>query len=217
MSEKNGTEELPSPSEGLLTKEIPWKLIALLGVLVIGGALLVNAAANRRDTSLAKSWVEFDGIKENEKLASFAELNRTNPVGAAAHLKMARQQLAMGLREYPSPAKESFPPSPDSKEAKAKPADAMELLKQAREGFDMARKSFKELPALELECMASAARASEGLEELEDAKKRYEEVVSRFGESTIGREIRQRMKEMGEKDRWKTVTRIEDSLRKAGP
>jgi glycosyltransferase involved in cell wall biosynthesis len=94
-------------------------------------------------------------------------------------------------------------------------AEAVQMV--AREGFDMARKSFKELPAFELECMASAARASEGLEELEDAKKRYEEVVSRFGESTIGREIRQRMKEMDEKDRWKTVTRIEDSLRKAGP
>lgn len=219
MSEKKITEEVPVQIEGEASKEIPWKLVALFGVFGLGGLLLVLAAANRRDTSLAKNWVEFDSIKENEKLATFAKDNQNNPVGAAAHLKMARQQLAMGLREYPVPAKDPFPPSPDSKEAKEKPADALAMLKQAREGFDLARKSFKDLPALELECMTSAAKASEALEEIEDAKNRYREVVDspRFKESAVAREVRLRLKEMDEKGRWKTVTQIESSLRKAGP
>ncbi|MFM8932223.1 MAG: tetratricopeptide repeat protein, partial [Gemmataceae bacterium] len=100
-----------------------------------------------------------------------------------------------------------------------KPADTMALLKQAREGFDKARKFFKDLPALELECMVSGGRASEALEEVDDARKRYQEVIDspRFKESAVAREVRQRMKEMDEKGRWKTVTQIESNLRKTGP
>ncbi len=218
MSEKL-KEDVAVGLEGFPGKEIPWKLVALFGILGAGGLLLVLAAMNRVDTSLSKNWVEFDSLKENDKLANFAQQNQNNPAGAAAHLKMARQQLAMGLREYPSPAKDPFPPSPESKEAKEKPADTMALLKQAREGFDMARKFFKDIPALELECMVSGGRASEALEEVDDARKRYQEVIDtpRFKESVVAREVRQRMKEMEEKGRWKTVTQIESNLRKTGP
>jgi len=219
MSEKNNPEAVAVGLDGIPGKEIPWKLVALFGILAAGGLLLVAAAMNRVDTSLAKPWVEFDSLKENDKLASFAQQNQNNLAGAAAHLKMARQQLAMGLREYPAPAKDPFPPSPDSKEAKEKPADTMALLKQAREGFDLARKSFREMPALELDCMVSGARASEALEDVDDARKRYQEVIDspRFKDSAVAREVRQRMKEMDEKGRWKTVTQIESTLRKAGP
>lgn len=219
MSDKHNKEITTPPAADQVSKEIPWGLVGLLGVVGIGGLLFLLVAANRRDTSLANKWVEFDSLSDNEKLASFAEGNNSNSVGAAAHLKMARQQLAMGLREYPSPAKDPFPPSPDSKEAKAKPTDVIEVLKQARQGFDLARKSFKDLPSLQLECMVSAARASEALEEIDDAKKRYKEVLDakEFANSAVARDVRQRLKEMDEKGRWNNVAQIETTLRKAGP
>ena len=204
-----------------VTSPIPWGLIAFGGIVVVGGVILTLFMSNRRDTSLAKAWIDFDSIQENEKLAIFAEEQSRNPVGSAAHLKMARQQLAIGLREYPAPMKETFSPSPDSPEAKnsSKAPQVMEILRQARNGFDLARKGLSSLPALELECLVSAGRASEALDDVQNARERYQKVVNdpRFKDSDVAREVRLRVKEMDDKGRWDGIAQLEKDLRQSAP
>jgi len=204
-----------------VTSPIHWGLIAFGGIVVVGGVILTLFMSNRRDTSLAKAWIDFDSIQENEKLANFAEEQSRNPVGSATHLKMARQQLALGLREYPAPMKETFSPSPDSPEAKSssKTPQVMAILLKARDGFDLALKGLSGLPALELECKISAGRASEALENVPDARRRYNEVVEdpRFKDSAVAREVRLRVKEMDDKGRWEGIAQLEKDLRQSSP
>ena len=95
----------------------------------------------------------------------------------------------------------------------------MEILRQARNGFDLARKGLSSLPALELECLVSAGRASEALDDVQNARERYQKVVNdpRFKDSAVAREVRLRVKEMDDKGRWDGIAQLEKDLRQSAP
>lgn len=201
---------------------------AVIAILVIGvaatGYLLFGAYSASQTGRQAGLWLALDSAKDEKEVAELARKNQGSMVGAVAQLDMARAQLAMALREYPAPSKDvpvvipALDPAKD-KDKKETPIDIKSNLEQAVQGFDLAAKKLKTVPALERECAIGAARALEALGRFDEARTRYETLAKNpaHKDSLITIEAERRARKLASPDYVKQLATLQNQLRPSTP
>lgn len=158
-------------------------VLTAIGLGIAAAAyLLLGAYWTSQSGKQSSLWLALSSAKDEKEMADLARKNAGTTLGAVAQLDMARAQLAMALREFPVAPPSDTPiitaPGGDKeKVANEKPIDIKSNLEQAIQGFDLAAKKLRAVPALERECAIGAARALEALGRFDEAKARYDDLA----------------------------------------
>ncbi len=202
-------------------------VLTAIGIGVAAAAyLLVGAYWTSQAGKQSSLWLALSAAKDEKEMADLARKNSGTYLGAVAQLDMARAQLAMALREFPVAPPNDTPiitaPGADKEKDKAandKPIDIKANLEQAVQGFDLAAKKLRSVPALERECAIGAARALESLGRFDEAKARYDELAKNplHKDALVTLEAERRGRKLASDDYRKRLAAIQNQLRPNTP
>ena len=223
-------KSLPIVDSGSPAKPGGVPMSAVLTAIGIGVAaaayLLLGAYWTSQAGKQSSLWLALSSAKDDKEMADLARKNAGTPLGAVAQLDMARAQLAMALREFPvaPPSDTPIVPAPGAdkekdKLANDKPIDIKANLEQAIQGFDLAAKKLRAVPALERECAIGAARALEALGRFDEAKARYDDLAKNplHKDALVTLEAERRARKLGSEDYRKRLAAIQTQLRPNTP
>lgn len=226
MDESNKSSPVPAGGPADKKGGVPLEAVLfVIGIGVVAAAYLVVGAYWTSQTGKQSGlWLSLNTAKDEKEMAEIARKNNGTTVGAVAQLDMARAQLAMALREYPvaAPGEAPLIPAPGTNKDKAapdKPIDIKANLEQAIQGFDLAARKLRQVPALERECAIGAARALEALGRFDEAKARYESLAKdpAHKDALVTLDAERRARKLGSDEYRKRLSALQGQLRPATP
>lgn len=151
-----------------------WLVLGVAALVVVLVLAWRYFAASAEAISAAR-WVRLDGLTTAGELEDFIndKDNKGTPQLNAARFELARMSLAEGLREMGKPLRRP---------------EAVGQVRKAAETYEQLAGESGEVPLLQAEALAGAARAYESLGEFAKAKAFYERLVKEHGKSALAQE-----------------------------
>lgn len=157
-------------------------------VLVVAGSILVlilvwrYLSANAEESDSAR-WLKWDSLTSPEKLKEFVEDKdvQGQPQGRLARLDEARRALHNGLSRLGN--------SNMRKEARADVQKAAEL-------YDRLAGELADKPLLHQQVLQGAAKAHESLGETDQARKYYQQLKDKYGNTVFGQDAAEQLQRL---------------------
>lgn len=164
------------PSRGTLY------VLAAVGVVVILVLVWRYLAASAEETDSAR-WLKWNNLATPEQLKAFAENKdlEGHAQGRVARLEEARRRLFEGLRQLGNAGTRK---------------QALEDLQQAAGLYDKLAGEYADKPLLHQQALMGAAKAHESLGEADAARKNYQQLQTKYGETVLGRDAAEQIQRL---------------------
>ena len=182
------------PSRGTLF------VLAALGVVVILVLIWRYLAASAEETDSAR-WLKWDSLATPEQLKAFAENKdmEGQPQGRLARLEEARRSLYEGLRQLGNAGTRK---------------KALEDLQRAAALYDALAAECGDKPLLHQQVLMGAAKAHESLGEADQARRSYQQLQEKYGDSVFGRDAAEQLQRLDAAEQNGDLKALRDELNK---
>ncbi|MHB1423701.1 MAG: tetratricopeptide repeat protein [Gemmataceae bacterium] len=156
--------------------------LAAVGLVVILGLVWYYMAASAKDADSAR-WLKWDSLTTPEQLTKFLENKdeEGQPQGRLARMEEARRRLYEGLRQL---GNASFRKK------------AIEDVQKAAELYDQLAGECADKPLLHQQALMGAAKAHEGLGEVDQARKYYQQLKDSYSDTFFGRDAAEQLQRL---------------------
>jgi len=164
------------PSRGTLF------VLAAVGLIVILVLIWRYLATSGEETDSAR-WFRLDSLSTPEKLKEFLDDKdiEGHAQGRLARLEEARRSLYQGLRQLGNPGTRK---------------KAQEDLQRAAGLYDKLADEFADKPLLHQQILMGAAKAHESLGEADQARRNYQQLQEKYGDSIFGRDAAEQLQRL---------------------
>jgi tetratricopeptide (TPR) repeat protein len=164
------------PSRGTIV------VLAAAGLIVILVLVWRYFATSAEETDSAR-WFKWDSLTTPEQLKAFVEDKdvESQPQGRLARLDEARRSLHEGLRQLGNIGTRK---------------KATEEIQRAAELYDKLVDESADKPMLHQQVLMGAAKAHESLGEADQARKYYQQLKDKYGETVLGRDAAEQLQRL---------------------
>ena len=158
-------------------------VLAAIGLIVIL-ALVWHYLASSGEESDSARWLKWDSVATPEQLKAFVESNKGadgQAQGRLARLEEARRSLHEGLRQLGNAGTRK---------------KALDELKEAAGLYEKLAEECADKPLLHQQALMGAAKANEGRGEAEQARKYYQQLHDKYGNSVFGQEAAEQIQRL---------------------
>ena len=157
-------------------------ILVAIGLIVVV-ILVWRYLASSKEEADSTRWLNWDRLASPEALKEFAEKNQGELPGRLARLEEARRALHDGLRNLGDPGTR---------------AQAQGDIRKAAEIYDKLADELADKPLLHQQVLMGAAKAHESLGEYDPARKYYEQLTRKYGNTKLGEEAAADLKRLDE-------------------
>lgn len=182
------------PSRGTL-----FALIAI-GLIVVMVLIWRYLAASAEETDSAR-WLKWDNLATPEQLKAFVENKDMDgqPQSRLARLEEARRSLYEGLRQLGNAGTRK---------------KALEDLQRAATLYDALAGECGDKPLLHQQVLMGAAKAHESLGEADQARRNYQQLQEKYGDSVFGRDAAKQIERLDASEQNGDFKALRDELNK---
>lgn len=184
------------PSRGTLF------ILAAVGLIVIL-ALVWHYLVTSSEEADSARWLKWDNVATPDQLKAFVENNKDaegQAQGQLARLEEARRGLHEGLRQLGNAGTRK---------------KALEDLQLAADLYEKLTQECADKPLLHQQALMGAAKARESLGEAEQARKYYQQLQDRYGNSVFGRDAAKQLQRLEAAETNGDFKALRDELNKA--
>jgi tetratricopeptide (TPR) repeat protein len=175
-------------------------------VLVVAGLILIlilvwrYLAASAEESDSAR-WLKWDSLATPGQLKAFVEDKEVQgqPQGRLARLDEARRALHNGLRQLGNTGTRK---------------DALAEIHKAAELYDQLADEFADKPLLHQQVLMSAAKAHESLGEADQARKYYQQLKDKYGNTVFGQDAAEQLQRLDEAEQSGDFKALRDEFNK---
>ncbi len=182
------------PSRGMLF------VLAAVGLVVILVLIWRYLAASAEETDSAR-WLKWDNLTTPEQLKAFVENKEVegHAQGRLARLEEARRSLYEGLRQLGNAGTRK---------------KALEDLQRAAGLYDSLAEECSDKPLLHQQALMGAAKAHESLGEADQARRKYQQLQSNYGDTFFGRDAAEQLQRLDAAEQNGDFKALRDELNK---
>jgi tetratricopeptide (TPR) repeat protein len=185
------------PSRGTLF------VLAAVGLIVILALIWRYLAVSGEEADSAR-WLQWDSLITPEQLKAFIENKEmeSQTQGRLARLEEARRSLYEGLRQLGNAGTRK---------------KAQEDLQRAAGLYDKLADEFADKPLLHQQTLLGAAKAYESLGNAEQARKYYQQLQNKYGDTAFGRDAAEQLQRLDAAEQNGNFKALRDELNKPAP
>src|SRR5579875_719091 len=156
--------------------------LAAVGLILILALVWYYLAVSGEEADSAR-WLQWDSLTTPEQLKAFLENKEVagQPQGLLARLTEARRSLYEGLRQLGNAGSRK---------------KALEELQQAAGLYDKLAGECADNPLLHQQALMGAAKVHEALGDAEQARKYYQQLQNKYGDTIFGREAAEQLQRL---------------------